>query len=266
MGVPSVLQEILALKAAEVTALKSVQPQRELQARARDLPPPRGFAAALEQAASHGPAVIAEVKKASPSQGVIREDFDPPAIARAYADSGAAALSVLTERERFLGHPDFLVAARGACALPALRKDFIADEWQVWETRVMGADAILLIVAALEFERLRDLHALAVETGLDVLVEVHDETELETAMSLSPRLLGVNNRDLNTFDVDLDTSLRLKQRHDEAGGESLFVAESGIHQRDDVVRLQAGGIGAFLVGEALMRQPDPGQALTDLFF
>jgi indole-3-glycerol phosphate synthase len=261
--IPSVLARILERKREEIAAGKAFVSHAELKARAEDQPSPRGFLAALALAAERGPAVIAEIKKASPSAGVIREDFRPAEIAAAYERAGAACLSVLTDEPFFQGHRDYLAMAREACALPALRKDFIIDPWQVEEARCLGADALLLIVAALDDAQLRDLHGRARELDLDVLVEVHDETELERAIRLPGVLLGVNNRNLHTFETSLDTSLRLKQLLDE---DRLLVAESGIRARTDVERLMAGGIRAFLVGEAFMRAPDPGAPLRDLFF
>lgn len=259
-----ILTRILARKREEVVARRAAVPLDELKARCVGLPPTRGFAAALRARVAAGqPAVIAEVKKASPSQGVIRPDFDPPAIARSYEAAGATCLSVLTDIDFFQGADAYLQAARAACALPVLRKDFTVDPWQVWEARAIGADAILLIVAALDDGPLGELAALAGGLGLDVLVEVHDEAELDRALATPARLIGVNNRDLRTFRTSLDTSLRLRPR---VGPERVFVAESGIHARTDVARLRAADIHAFLVGEAFMRAPDPGAELARLFF
>ena len=207
--------------------------------------------------------MIAEVKKASPSAGVIRPDFQPAAIAESYEAGGAACLSVLTDERYFQGHRDYLAEARDACALPVLRKDFIVDSWQVLESRALGADCILLIVAALDDGPLRDLHGHARELGLDVLVEVHDEAELGRALAIDAQLVGVNNRDLHRFATDLGTSERLRPL---VPAERTLVAESGIHTRADVARLQRAGINAFLVGEAFMRAKDPGAALRELFF
>jgi indole-3-glycerol phosphate synthase len=243
-------------------------PEADLQARALAMPPARGFAAALEaRAAAGAAAVIAEVKKASPSKGVIRADFDPAAIARSYEAGGAACLSVLTDADFFQGSDACLQQARGACALPVLRKDFTVEPYQVAEARVLGADCILLIAAALDDARLRDLAAQAMELGMDVLVEAHDAAELERALrvpALAGRvpLLGVNNRDLRTFEVSLDTSVRLQAMV--PPGRRL-VAESGIAAPADVQRLRDAGIGAFLVGDAFMREADPGAALRRLF-
>jgi indole-3-glycerol phosphate synthase len=217
----------------------------------------------LQQRVQQGNAVIAEVKKASPSAGVIRSDFRPAEIAASYATGGAACLSVLTDETYFQGHRDYLAEARAACLLPALRKDFIIDPWQVAESRCLGADCILLIVAALVPSQLEDLYGEAVEFGLDVLVEVHDEAELEVALELDDHcLLGVNNRNLHDFTTDLGTSERLKRM---LPAERLLVTESGIRERADVERMRAAGIHAFLVGEAFMREDDPGLALKALF-
>lgn len=266
MGLPSVLQRILETKREEIERGKAFVSHDTLRAKARDLPPTRGFAAALGAAADTGPAVIAEVKKASPSAGVIREDFRPAEIAASYERGGAACLSVLTDEEYFQGHRDFLEQARTACSLPALRKDFIIDPWQIEESRCLGADGVLLIVAALEPGPLADLHGRARDAGMDVLVEVHDEAELAQALALPDdggTVLGVNNRDLHVFETRLDTSLRLKAL---LPPERLLVTESGIRTQEDVARLRAADIHAFLVGEAFMREPEPGDALRRLFF
>lgn len=258
-----ILERILARKVEEIAARSATLPLAELAARVADLPPTRGFVAALEAKAADGlPGVIAEVKKASPSKGVIRADFDPAAIARSYERAGAACLSVLTDRDFFQGAEDYLVAARASCALPVLRKDFTIDAYQVYEARAIGADCILLIVAALDDAALMDLTLLAAELDLDVLVEVHDEAELDRALELPAPLIGVNNRNLRTFETSLQTTLRLRER---AGTERLLVAESGIHTPDDVATLRAAGVEAFLVGEAFMRAPDPGAELARLF-
>lgn len=262
-GIPSVLGQILETKQEEVARGKAFVSSAELAAQVADLPPVRGFAAALTQAASDGTGVIAEVKKASPSAGVIRPDFRPAEIAASYERGGAACLSVLTDESYFHGHRDYLAEARGACSLPVLRKDFMVDPWQIVESRCLGADCILLIVAALDDALLQDLHGHARELGLDVLAEVHDEAELERALVLDGALLGVNNRNLHNFTTSLDTSLRLKAL---LPPERLLVTESGIRTPADVARLRAGDIHAFLVGEAFMRAPDPGQALQALFF
>jgi indole-3-glycerol phosphate synthase len=263
MAVPSILQRILKRKIEEVEAARAQMSLAELVARSADCPSTRGFELALRNALQQGPAIVAEVKKASPSAGVIRDNFQPAQIARAYADSGAACLSVLTDIDFFQGAPEYLQQAREACQLPVLRKDFMIDPYQIYESRVMGADCILLIVAALEQSELQDLLALANETGMDVLVEVHDENEMERVLLLDHDLIGVNNRNLNTFETSLATSERLKKM---LPGEQLLVTESGIKTVSDVKRMQDSGINTFLVGEAFMREEDPGQALKRMFF
>jgi indole-3-glycerol phosphate synthase len=263
MAVPSILQRILERKAGEISAGKALQTSAQLEELVGACPPPRGFVSGLRRSLQDGPAIIAEIKKASPSAGVIREDFQPDAIARSYASAGAACLSVLTDRDFFQGDAKYLRQAREACSLPVLRKDFIIDPWQVLESRVMGADCILLIVSALEQAALADLLAQAKDLAMDVLVEVHDETEMERALLLDHDLIGVNNRNLNTFETSLGASERLKEM---LHGECLLVTESGIKTREDVTRMRSCGINAFLVGEAFMREEDPGQALRQLFF
>jgi indole-3-glycerol phosphate synthase len=264
-----VLRTIVRRKHEEIAERAARVPLAELVARATDAPALRGFAAAIEAKIATGqPAVIAEVKKASPSKGVIRVDFDPVAIARSYESGGAACLSVLTDVDFFQGADAYLQQARAACALPVLRKDFTVDPYQVHEARVLGADCILLIVAALDDARLAQLSGLAIELGMDVLVEVHDRDELERALPLLAGggrmpLLGINNRNLRTFEVSLDTTLALR---DTVPRNSRLVTESGIFTRDDVARLRIAGIEAFLVGEVFMREPDPGAALHRLFF
>src|SRR5579885_176774 len=252
-----ILQHILARKAQEIEARSAALPLRELSGRCADLPDTRGFAAALETRIEAGQAaVIAEIKKASPSADVIRSDFDPALIARSYEAGGAACLSVLTDIDFFQGSDEYLQQARVACALPVLRKDFTIDAYQVYEARAIGADAILLIVAALGDAALLELALLAADLDLDALVEVHDEAELERALEVPASLIGINNRDLHTFQTSLDTTLKLKQRaHDDA---RILVSESGIRTREDVARLRAAGVHAFLVGETLMRAVDPG--------
>lgn len=263
MSIPSVLQKILATKREEIEAGKRWVSASELRDRSRDEPPVRGFARRLQQQAEQGNAIIAEVKKASPSAGVIRADFRPAEIAASYESGGASCLSVLTDEPYFQGHRDYLAEARSACSLPALRKDFIIDPWQVLESRCLQADCILLIVAALTPAQLQDLHGAARELDLDVLVEVHDEAEMEVALELGDDcLLGVNNRNLHDFTTDLGTSERLKAM---LPSDRLLITESGIKRRADVERMHAAGIHAFLVGEAFMREPDPGTALKELF-
>ncbi|WP_266158900.1 indole-3-glycerol phosphate synthase TrpC [Dyella silvatica] len=258
-----ILSRILTRKTEEIAERSAKLSLADLSARVADMPDTRGFAAAIEAKIDAGlPAVIAEVKKASPSKGVIRADFDPAAIARSYEAGGAACLSVLTDRDFFQGSEDFLKQAREACALPVLRKDFVIDPYQVYEARVIGADCILLIVAALGDAALLELSMLAAELDLDVLCEVHDAEELERALALPVPLIGVNNRNLRTFKTSLDTSLELQELMEY---NRILVSESGIHSPEDVALLRDAGINAFLVGEAFMRAPDPGQELKRLF-
>jgi indole-3-glycerol phosphate synthase len=258
-----ILQRILARKAEEVAERAGRVPLAEVRARAADAPPTRGFADALKaRIAAGGAGVIAEVKKASPSKGVIRADFDPAAIARSYETGGAACLSVLTDVDFFQGHDDYLVQARAACALPVLRKDFVVHPYQVHEARALGADCVLLIVAALQDAPLAHLAELAMSLGMDVLVEVHDLDELERALPVPAPLLGINNRSLRTFEVSLEATLAMK---DAVPRDRLLVTESGIHAPADVAMMRAAGVHAFLVGEAFMRAPDPGTELARLF-
>jgi indole-3-glycerol phosphate synthase len=260
----NVLDEILAFKREEVAVRKQRIAFVDLLVEAEAAPPARGFVAALQRRIAAGsPAVIAEVKKASPSKGVIRQDFDPAAIAARYAAAGAACLSVLTDAKYFQGHDDHLVAARAVTALPALRKDFIVDPYQIVEARALGADCVLLIVAALEGAELRDFHARAESLGIDVLVEVHNAVELERALELAPKLIGINNRDLKTFNTTLETTFALLPKIPPG---VIVVTESGINDRHQVAALRARGVNAFLVGEAFMRAADPGAALHELFF
>ena len=259
-----ILQRILARKREEVEARRARVPLAELQSRIVAAPPLRGFAQALRSRIDDGEAaVIAEVKKASPSKGVIRADFDPAAIARSYEAGGAACLSVLTDVDFFQGADGYLIAAREACSLPVLRKDFVVDEYQLHEARALGADAVLLIAAALDDAQLAGFAALAAGLGLDALAEVHDAAELERVLRLPLPLVGVNNRDLRTFTVSLDTTLALE---DAIPADRVLVTESGIATAADVARMRAAGVHAFLVGEAFMREPDPGAALRRLFF
>ncbi len=258
-----ILKRILARKAEEVAERRTRVPMADLVARNAGAPPARGFAEAVASRVSRGEAaVIAEVKKASPSKGVIRADFDPAAIARSYQAGGAACLSVLTDVDFFQGSDEYLLAARAACALPVLRKDFIVDAYQVHEARALGADCVLLIAAALDDGQLGEFAYLADELGMDVLVEVHDLDELERVLPVPARLLGVNNRNLRTFEVSLDTTLALKPA---VPTDRILVTESGILAPGDVALMRDAGVHAFLVGEAFMHQPDPGVALRQLF-
>jgi indole-3-glycerol phosphate synthase len=262
-ALPDILERIVARKREEVVERSARLPRAELEARAAEAPPTRGFTAALQARIAAGrPAVIAECKRASPSKGLLRDPYDPAAIARSYEQGGATCLSVLTDRDFFQGDDAHLIAARAACSLPVLRKDFCIDPWQVLESRVLGADCILLIVACLPDRELRELAWLAIDLGLDVLVEVHDRTELERGLALRTPLIGINNRDLRTFRTDLDTTLGL--RYDVFHDRTL-VTESGIHSREDVAVMRRHEVNAFLVGEAFMRAKDPGQALAELF-
>ena len=259
-----VLKRILARKQEEVAERRERVSLFELKARIAGAPPVRGFADAVEKKLRAGlPAVIAEVKKASPSKGVIRADFDPSEIARSYEAGGAACLSVLTDIDFFQGSDAYLQQARAACTLPVLRKDFTIDPYQVHEARMLGADCILLIVAALGDDQLAELSGLALELGMDVLVEVHDIDELERAIQVPVPLVGINNRDLRSFEVSLDTTLSMK---DAVPRDRLLVTESGILAPADVQRMRAAGVHAFLVGEAFMRAVEPGEALRQLFF
>jgi indole-3-glycerol phosphate synthase len=258
-----ILDKIVAVKREEIAAAKRRRGLVSLRSDAESRRDARGFEAAMRAkvAAGHA-AVIAEVKKASPSKGVLREQFVPAEIAASYERGGAACLSVLTDERFFQGAAAYLEQARAACALPVLRKDFMVDEYQLFEARAMGADCILLIVACLDDVLMRDLEACAAALGLAVLVEVHDGAELERALRLKTPLVGINNRNLRTFDVTLDTTLGLLPR---VPGDRLLVTESGVLVRDDVRCLRDAGVHAFLVGEAFMRADDPGQALSDLF-
>ncbi|GEK48915.1 indole-3-glycerol phosphate synthase [Bisbaumannia pacifica] len=261
---PTILARILARKEEEVEERSRAVAERDLLVLAERQSAPRGFVAALERRIERGePGIIAEIKKASPSRGVIREDFRPAEIAADYAAAGAACLSVLTDADFFQGHEDFLIDAREACELPVIRKDFITHGYQVSEARAIGADCILLIVAALDDARMADLYQQARALGMDVLVEVHDANELERALRLDLTMVGINNRDLHTFDTRLETTFELLAQIPD---EVTVITESGIHTRDDVARMREQAVHGFLVGEAFMRQPSPGDALKQLFF
>lgn len=260
---PDILKKILARKQQEIAERSARVPLAKLQELAENALPARGFVEAMQAKIAGGhSAVIAEVKKASPSKGLLRADFHPADIAKSYQSGGAACLSVLTDQDFFQGHEDYLQQARAACDLPVIRKDFIIDPYQVFEARAINADCILLIVAALDDSQLEDLSQLALQLDMDVLVEVHDADELQRAMVLNLPLIGINNRDLRTFDTRLETTLDLlKQIPDE----TMVVTESGIHTPADVALMREHDVNAFLVGEAFMRADDPGQALSQLF-
>jgi len=264
MTAPTILRKILARKAEEVAQRKVAISLARLEDRIGEQGTARGFSRALQQRAVAGePAVIAEIKKASPSKGVIREDFQPAQIAQSYREGGATCLSVLTDRDFFQGSEAYLEEARQACDLPVLRKDFTIDPYQVVEARSIGADAVLLIVAALANEQMNELTQTAVESDLDVLVEVHNREELERALELPTPLVGINNRDLHTFETRLETTLDLLPH---VPADRLVITESGIHTTADVARMRASNVQSFLVGEAFMRADQPGEKLRELFF
>ena len=258
-----ILDKIVAVKRQEVAAASKRKSLALVRADAESRVLTRDFVGALKAKIAAGrPAVIAEIKKASPSKGVLRDDFIPADIAQSYAEHGAACLSVLTDVQFFQGEVDYLKQARASCQLPVLRKDFMVDPYQIYESRAMGADCVLLIAACLDDAQMRDLEAIARSLDMAVLVEVHDGAELERALKLKTPLIGINNRNLKTFEVTLDTTLALKGQ---VPADRLLVTESGILTRDDVLRMGAAGVNAFLVGEAFMRAPDPGEALAALF-
>ena len=261
---PTVLKKIVARKWEEVAERKPQQSEAVLLEQARQADAPRGFVAAMQNALAAGrSAVIAEAKKASPSKGVIREHFDPAAIARSYEEGGASCLSVLTDRDFFQGHEEFLIQARAACGLPVIRKDFIVDPYQVVEARAIGADCILLIAACLSDQQMSDLCAAALELGMDVLIEVHNREELDRSLPLEQTLVGINNRNLHTFEVSLNTTFELLPHIPD---QRIVVTESGILGPVDVEQMRAHAVNAFLVGETFMRAEQPGQKLKELFF
>jgi indole-3-glycerol phosphate synthase len=261
---PDILKKILRRKVEEINERSAKVSLDELRARLEAAPPVRNFVGAIKTKIQLGqPAVIAEIKKASPSKGVMREHFVPEEIARSYEKGGAACLSVLTDIDFFQGGDDYLQQAREACSLPVIRKDFIIDPYQVYEARVLGADCILLIVAALDDERMAELTTTALQLGMDVLLEVHDAKELQRALALNVPLVGINNRNLRTFDTTLDTTLELLAQIPD---DRIVVTESGIHTPQDVALMRNNGVNAFLVGEAFMRAEDPGEKLAELFY
>lgn len=259
----SILDEIIAHKATELAAAREQQSLSELESLLADSDPVRGFAAALQQrVADEKPAVIAEIKKASPSKGLIREHFDPEAHARDYASHGATCLSILTDENYFQGSNRFMQQARSACRLPVIRKDFMIDPYQIAESRVLGADCVLLIVAALQNSQLMELAAYANDISIDILVEVHNHQELEQALAIDTPLVGINNRDLHSFTTDLNTTLELAKHIPD---DKIVITESGINTSRDVKLMLDNGIYGFLVGESLMRAPEPGKKLQELF-
>jgi indole-3-glycerol phosphate synthase len=258
-----ILDKIVAVKHQEVAAAKNRKPLEAVRADAESRVLTRDFVGAMRAKITAGqPAVIAEVKKASPSKGVLRAEFIPADIAQSYAEHGAACLSVLTDVQFFQGSVDYLKQARASCQLPVLRKDFMVDAYQIYESRAMGADAVLLIASCLNDAQMADFEAIARSLDMAVLVEVHDQAELERAFRLKTPLMGINNRNLKTFEVSLDTTLALRAL---VSADRILVTESGIQTRDDVLRMGAAGVNAFLVGEAFMRAPEPGEALAALF-
>lgn len=260
----TILDKILATKVQEVAERSQIVPSEMMAVRASQASPVRGFLKHMQAKLIQGqPAIIAEIKKASPSRGVIRSQFNPAEIAMQYAQAGAACLSVLTDEQYFQGHSEYLKAAREVCALPVIRKDFIIDPYQVYEARAMGADCVLLIVSALNDEQLKSLYDLSLQLGMDVLIEVHDAAELQRVLPLNAPLIGINNRNLKTFETRLETTLELLPLVPEG---VVLVTESGIHTTTDVKLMRDQGVHSFLVGEAFMKQPDAGVALQQLFF
>ncbi len=263
MSQADILQKILQTKQQEIQERSATISLAQLKEQAVSADPVRGFLNSMQNKIQAGQAaVIAEIKKASPSKGVIRADFNPPAIAQSYAQAGAACLSVLTDAQYFQGHEDYLKAARAACTLPVIRKDFMIDPYQIYEARAIGADCILLIVSALNDQQLHDLYAVATNLGMDVLIEVHDRDELMRTLPLNAPLIGINNRNLRTFATSLNTTLDLLT---DVPSNTLLVTESGIHTQADVALMRDHQVNAFLVGEAFMRAPDPGAELAKLF-
>lgn len=264
MSTPDILNKIISRKKEEISVRSAIKPETELLQLAKEASQPRGFIKAINNKIAAGlPAVIAEVKKASPSKGVIRENFIPEQIAKSYEKGGATCLSVLTDKDFFQGCEEYLVQARNACSLPVIRKDFIIDTYQVAEAGSIGADCILLIAAALADSQMSELKTYASELGMDVLIEVHNLAELERTLKISPDLIGINNRDLRTFNTDLNTSISLLK---EIPPNCNVVTESGIHTREDVDLMRSNNINAFLVGESFMRADNPGEKLQELFF
>ena len=262
-GTPDILKKILAHKSEEISERKSKIPEQELKGRAGDCPPTRGFNMAIERSISEGrAAIIAEIKKASPSKGIICENFDPESIARSYENAGATCLSVLTDVDFFQGSDEHMQSARAACALPVLRKDFMIDPYQIYESRVLGADCILIIVSALLDTQMQDLVNTAEEIGLDILVEVHNREELERGMMLRTPLIGINNRNLHTFETDIKTTIGLLT---DVFHDRTVISESGIHTIEHVKTMRKRGVDGFLVGEAFMSAEDPGEKLRELF-
>ena len=260
---PTILKKILDRKREEIAERSATVSLEQLKQQAALASAPRGFAAAMTAKIAAGEsAVIAEIKKASPSKGVIRKNFDPAAIAASYADGGAACLSVLTDVDFFQGADKYLQQARDACHLPVIRKDFIIDQYQIYEARAMGADCILLIVSALAEKQLADLHDLAISLGMDVLIEVHDAAELSIALKLDNPMVGINNRNLHSFEVSLDNTYQLLEKIPD---NRIVITESGIHSREDVAAMRQQKVNAFLVGEAFMRSEEPGDRLSEMF-